>query len=185
MSIVGLSEFHYATLTSDDSTGVVYDTPVAVEGIINADISAGGNTDTLYADNGPYEVDSVLGEITVTLELADLSLETQAALLGHTITAGVMSEKSSDTPPYVAITFQADKASGAVRYVKLLKGKFNIPEMNTQTKNNSVNFQTGKIEGKFVQRIYDKEWRRVADTDADGYVSTTGTNWHTSIEETA
>ena len=171
-------------ITSADattSTGVSYAVPVKVPGLVSADIKPGGNTDTLNADDGPYETASVLGDIDVTIEMADLPLSVQAALLGHTVTDGVMIEKTTDVAPYVAIMFESEKANGSVRYIKLLKGKFSTPESNTQTKGNKVNFQTGKITGKFVKRQYDDAWRIMADTDASGYTTTTGDNWYQSV----
>lgn len=182
MSQIGLRNFYYAILSKDDKTAVTYGTPISVPGLISADIKPGGNTDTLYADDGPYEAAAVLGDIDVTVEMADLDLTTQAALLGHTVTNGVMVEKTTDIAPYVALMFESEKASGATRYVKMLKGKFSVPESSTKTKDNKVNFQTGKITGKFVARINDGAWRRVADTDATGYVSTTGDNWYKTVE---
>ncbi len=115
MAKVGLSNFYYALNTKDDNTGVTYSAPVKVAGIISADIKTGSDTATLFADNGPAETATALGEITVDIELKDLPLEAQAALLGHKITAGVMENHASDAAPDVAILFESLKSNGKKR----------------------------------------------------------------------
>jgi phage major tail protein, phi13 family len=185
MAIVGLRNLHYAKLTKDDATGVTYGTPVAVPGVISADIKPGSNSATLYADDGPYETDTVLGDIGVTIDMADLGPTIAADLLGHTVTGGVMTKKSTDKSPYVAIMFESVKSNGKIRYKKLLKGKFQEPEENTKTKDDKVNFQTAKLEGKFVIRQNDSAWDRTADEDAEGYTAAVGTGWYTAVEPTA
>lgn len=182
MAKVGLSNFYYAINTADTSSAVTYSAPVKIAGLISADIKTGADTATLYADNGPAEVASSLGEITVDIELKDLSLEAQAALLGHTITAGVMVNDTDDTAPYVCIMFESLKSNGKKRFVKLLKGKFSEPDDTNKTKEDKISFQTQKISGKFVAREYDGLWKRTTDEDATGYVAGTGAAWYTSVE---
>lgn len=182
MAKVGLSNFYYALNTKDDNTGVTYSPPVKVAGIISADIKTGSDTATLFADNGPAETATALGEITVDIELKDLSLEAQAALLGHTITAGVMKNNADDVAPYVAIMFESLKSNGKKRFVKLLKGKFQEPDDTNKTKEDKIAFQTQKISGKFVIREFDGIWKETTDEDATGYVAATGTAWYTAVE---
>jgi len=88
MAKVGLSNLHYAKNTKDDATGVTYEVPKKIAGVITADIKTGSNTATLFADNGPAETATALGEITLDLETKDLPLEAHADLLGRTIVAG-------------------------------------------------------------------------------------------------
>ena len=64
---IGLKDLHYAKLTKDTSTTVTYGTPASIAGAISAKVSPAVNTATLYADDGPDEVTSALGEITVEL----------------------------------------------------------------------------------------------------------------------
>lgn len=182
MSRVGVSNFYYALQTKDDVTGVTYAAPVRIPGLISVSISPASNTNTLYADNGPSEVAESLGDITVEVDLKDLTIEHQAALLGHTVTAGVMTSANSDVAPYVAILFEGLKANGKKKFVKLLKGKFAIPNDSYETKKENVSFQTDKISGKFVARDYDGKWKLTAEEDATGYLEATGTGWFTAVE---
>ena len=182
MSRVGVSNFYYALQTKDDVTGVTYAAPVRIPGLISVSISPASNTNTLYADNGPAEVAESLGEITVEIDLKDLTQEHQVALLGHTATGGVMTSAADDVAPYVAILFEGLKANGKKKFVKLLKGKFAIPNDSYETKKDSVTFQTDKISGKFVIRDYDSKWKYTAEEDAADYVASVGTNWFTAVE---
>lgn len=185
MAIVGLAKLYYAVQTKDNENEVNYEKPVPIKKIIAADIKPSSNSGTLYADDGPCETDTVLGEITFSVEVAELSLEEQAALLGHTVEKGIMVQKADDVAPYVAVMFESRKSNGKKRYVKLLKGKFQVPEESMKTKDSNINYQTAKLEGKFVMRQHDKAWKYVADEDAEGYEETTGATWYDSVEPQA
>ena len=184
MARIGLKNLYYAKLTKDDTTGVTYETPVRIPGLIVATVKPDSKSTTLYADDGPAEVASSLGEITVEVETKDLPIKYQAALLGHTVSNGIMVSSADDEAPYVAIMFEGRKANKATKYVKLLKGKFGIPEDNYETKKDGINFQTDKITGKFVCRTFDNKWKYTAETDAEDYVATIATNWYTAVEPT-
>ena len=185
MSKIGCKNFYYAKLTKDDATGVTYETPKHIAGLISLGVKPASNTGTLYADNAPLETATTLGEITIDLDTADLPVEDEAALLGHTVVKGVITHSKDDIAPYVAIMFEGTKANGGTRYKKLLKGKFAEPEDSVETKKENISFQTRKISGKFVARTYDGEWARTADTDGTGYEPDTGAAWYTSVEPTA
>lgn len=185
MPRVGLSNFHYAILSKEDATGATYETPVSIPGIREADIKIGSSSDTLYADDGPMDTATVLGEISLSIEMRDLDLATQAALLGHKIVNGVLVSNADDTAPYVAVAFESKKADGKKYYVKLLKGMFKEPDENFKTKDNKVNFQTKKLEGNFVMRTSDHNWKYTADEGDSSYVAGIGANWYKSIEATA
>ncbi len=177
---IGLKDVHYALLTSDASGGAVYATPVKMVGAITANINPNSSIETLFADDGPMEVATVLGNIEVELNMADLPLEVQAILLGHgTLSGGVMMAGSEDSPPWLGIGFKSLKSNGKYRYTWLLKGKFREPENNSETKNDSVNFQTSTIVGNFTIREYDSKWKKQTDEDATGFVEDTATAWFT------
>jgi phi13 family phage major tail protein len=178
-TIVGLEDVYYATLTSDGSDGAVYGTPVKIAGAITANNKSGSNSATLFGDNKPMDTSSSLGGIELELSTADIPIETEAVLLGATVTAGVISYKSSDTPPWIALGFKGKKSNGAYRYIWLDKGKFRVPDDNYATQKDTVEYQPPTIMGNFVAREYDKEWKKKADEDATGYQAATGTNWFT------
>jgi phi13 family phage major tail protein len=163
---IGLSHLHYAILTADPAGGeATYEAPVRIPGAIEVNINANPSTETLFADDGPMETASALGEIEVEINVADLPLATQAILLGHTITAGVMERKGNDSAPFVGLGFKSLKSNGSYRYVWLAKGKFNLPELNHATKADGIEFQTPSVSASFVKREADDVWISQADDD--------------------
>src|SRR5574343_110749 len=116
MAQIGLKNLYYATLTADTADkATTYGSMKKITGAISADIKPASNSATLYADDGPFDTATTLGEITVTLEMADLPLSVQAEILGHTLDKGVMVYKATDKAPYVAIAFESEKSNGGTR----------------------------------------------------------------------
>ena len=151
---VGVKKFYYAVQSVEDtaSAAATYDNPVAVPGLRSVGVEVSQETNTLFADDGPYATETGAPEITVSIELAELSLEDQAALLGHTYdsTNKTLTSKTSDSAPYVAIMFAGTTSDGGNRGVKLYKGKFSEPNDDYQTKEENTEWQPQTIEGKFV-----------------------------------
>lgn len=183
--LIGVRNLHYALLKTDDATGVTYDTPVSIPGVRTIDVKPSSGVDTLYGDDAPFDIASYLGDIEVTIDTAELSVEDMAALLGHTVSKGIIDFKSTDEAPYVAVLFESVKSNGKKRFVKLLKGKFAEPEENYQTKDSSVHWNTAKITGHFVVRTYDSAWKRVADEDGKDFEAATADAWYETVEAAA
>jgi phi13 family phage major tail protein len=183
---IGLRSVYYAILNSDPAGGTpTYAAPVLISGAISANINPNTNSETLYADDGPYEVATTLGAISLELNMNDLDMNTQAALLGHTLSGGVLVRKSADSAPWVAVGFKSLKSNGKYRYTWLAKGKFELPEQKNETRGDKIAFQTPTIKGSFVKRDADDEWQRNIDEDHVDYIATMGTNWFTSPLQTA
>lgn len=175
---IGLSNLVVAKLTDDPASGVAtYEAPTVIKGAISANINPNASNDTLFADDGPYETATTIGQIALDLNVADLDLDTQALLLGHSVVGGVLIRKSADIPPWVAVGFKSLKSNGSYRFTWLVKGKFGLSEQNNQTKGDSVAFNTPTISGSFVKRDCDDEWERHIDQDHPNYVASMGTNW--------
>ena len=62
MSQIGVSDFKYAVLSKDDKEGVSYGEWNAIPGLVSVDIKSSGSVSTNYADNGPFETASNLGD---------------------------------------------------------------------------------------------------------------------------
>lgn len=177
-TIIGLRNLVYAKLIDDPASGLAtYEAPVSIPGAISAVINPNASSEFLFADDGPYDVGSTIGGITLELNVADLDLDTQAALLGHTVVGGVLIRKREDVPPFVAIGFKTLKSNGKYRYTWLAKGKFLPSEQNNQTKGDSVTFNTPTIQGSFVARDCDGEWERHIDEDHIDFMPSMAANW--------
>lgn len=178
--LIGLDDLHYAVLTKDDATGVTYDTPKPIAKAVSASIQPKTNSATLYADDGPTETATSLGEIQVDLEVAGLPTSVVAELLGATVGSdGVLVQKATDVAPYVAIGFRSQKSNGKYRYVWLYKGRFAPMQEDYKTKEDNVSFQTEKISGTFVKRDYDSAW--IAKGDEDDPTFTGGATWFDQV----
>ena len=183
MAKVGISKLHYAIIDSshEDSptSNPTYGTIKAPNcGIVSADVSVDSNKVSLYADNMVWESETSMGDINLSLDLADLPLEVQADLLGHTYssTDHTLIKKSSDTAPYVAVGFEFLLAGSKKLAVWLYKGKFAEPNMNGQTKGENTEYQTNEISGIFAalkgggdntgRWLYAQEFGSSASTDS-------------------
>lgn len=151
---IGCDSLVYAIMTTEDtaSTAPVYGEVKKAPGVISVNINPNASLATLFADDGPMDTASTIGNIDVAINKAQLTSENKADLLGHEIDSkgGVM-YSDSDVAPWVAIGFRTLKSNGKYRYVWLYKGRFSDPEDNNETKGDSINFQTDTINGQFVK----------------------------------
>lgn len=159
MATVGLKNLYFAPLTQDTDESTTYGTPFKLAGAISVDINPSLAFATLYGDDAPFASEASMTEIAVTIEAAEISVENANSLLGHT--GGV--SKASDVAPYGALMFEGQKHDGQTRYVCLYKGKFNESQETYNTKGDSVEFTTPKLEGRFVARQSDGAWKKVTD----------------------
>lgn len=189
---IGCDHLVYALMTTEDSAtaaptyGEVKDAP----GVISVNINPNASQETLFADDGPMEVATTLGNVEVAINKAELTPTNKADLLGHEIDSkGAVLYSDSDVPPWVAIGFRTLKSNGNYRYVWLYKGKFTDPEDNNETKGDSINFQTDTINGQFVKltkpiTINGKEkrlWKYELDGDGEDADATTMQNWFQTV----
>ncbi len=179
---IGVKNLKYAKLVKDDSTGVQYTAPEDIIGSVNITINDTTNSEVFHADDAPFEVATSYGGAEVSVETAGLSLDIQADLLGHTYENGLLKMNTNDEAPYVALMFESKMSTGAIEYVKLLKGKFKIPSTEYSTKTDTPQFKTKTIEGDFVTRDYDGEYRYIAHSDEVASDSTLITNWYNYVE---
>lgn len=181
MALVGLKDLHYSKVKTDDKTVLEHDEVKNIIGAINASIKPKTSSETLYADDGPADTVSSLGEVEVEFEAQDLPLEVQADLLGHTIKNGVLIKNSSDIAPYVALGFRALKSTNKYRYIWMLKGRFELVEESYETKGDKVNFQTPKIKGSFIKTDNNGDWQYTGDEDMTDFTADTAKNWFKKV----
>jgi phi13 family phage major tail protein len=181
MATIGLRDVHYAKMLTDTSAGATYNAPIKIRGAISANVNPNSSSSTLFADDGPYDSAATLGEISLELNLADIPPAISAALLGHTYQNGMLTKRSSDVPPYVAIGYRSLKSNGHYRYTWLYKGKFTDGETANATKGDSIEYQTPTITGAFVKRDYDDAWQTEADSDDTNISPATISDWFTSV----
>lgn len=179
-ALVGVSNLHYALLTADTSAGATWAAAVAMLGVTETMVNPNGAITTLFADDGPAITANSIGEIEVSIKLADLTPEERAILLGHTRTGGVTKYNGADISPEVAIGFRTTLSNGTYGYVWLHKGRFAEGQESVTTKGGKVEFQVPTLTGKFVLLEYNGEWKRTTRADDPDYVAATGSNWFTN-----
>lgn len=180
MATIGLRDVHIAILTKDDSTEATYETPERLSGAISANVNPNPSTATLFADDGPYDSAATMGEIELELNMADLTPQQQAKLLGHTVTDGILVKRAADAPPWVAVGFRSLRSDGSYRYTWLLKGKFSIASQENQTRGDSIEWKTPTISGAFSKRDFDDAWMIEAES-SDPTTATAIATWFTAV----
>ncbi|KZR60387.1 major tail protein [Pseudobacillus badius] len=184
--LVGLQDLYYAKLTKDDETGVMYDTPKRLAKAIEASINPNSSKATLYADNGPAETATSLGEIEVSLGIDQIGTAEQADLLGNEVDAnGALIKTTEDEAPYVAIGFRGTNHDGSDKLVWLYKGKFQENEQSYATKGENVEFQTPTISATFIRRDFDKAWQYQLNSGDEGANATVAKDFFTKVQEKA
>ena len=160
MAKIGLKSYKYALLTENADGTYSYGNGVSLAKAVSCSVSITNNDVKLYADDAVAESDTAFQTGTVTLGIDDESDTVMGALLGHTITDGVMVRKSTDTAPYVGIGRVVTKVVGGVRKYKaeiIAKVKFKEPSQDDQTKGETIEFRTSTIEGD-ISTLADGTW---------------------------
>jgi len=154
---IGCDNLVYAIMKTEDTPDAAptYDAVVKAPGVMSININPNPAQETLFADDGPMETATTLGNIEVAIQKNALTTQNKADLLGHTIDDnGGLIFADSDVSPYVAVGFRTLKSNGKYRYVWLYKGKFTEPEDNNETKGDGINFQSDTINGQFTKLTY-------------------------------
>lgn len=179
-AIIGVDQVHYAPLSTDTVSGATWQAAVALPGITEVGVNPNGALNTLFADNIAAIIANSIGEIEVSLKLADLTPVERATLLGHSRSGGVVSHKGGDISPEVAIGFRTTLSDGTKGYIWLHKGKFAEMQQTFATKTDKMEFQLPTLTGKFAVLVYNDEYKRTTRSDDPDYVAATGTNWFTA-----
>ncbi len=153
MATIGLRDLYVAKLTEDESGAPAYAAPKRLAKGITVDLAIETSEGTLYADDSVDETVKEFKSGALTLSVNDLSVETEAELLGKQTDAdGVVYASGDDEPPYFAVGFRAKKAGGEYRYVWLYKVKFGVPNEKYSTKGDGIEFSTPEIVGTVIKR---------------------------------
>ena len=180
MALIGIENLYIAEMLDDNDSDCTYAAPIHIPGLIEINMEPQTNSKTLYADNMAYAVATAMGETKVSINVEDLSDEIHAKLLGHEIKDGVMISRGGDQAPNFAVLFESKKRDGSIKYVKLMKGKFQEPSENPKTSTNEPDFVTPTIEGTFVGRQCDKVWKLTGETSNPNF--TKASTWYNSVE---
>lgn len=154
-SQVGLRDLYWALVTQDDLSAYSADTPAQLAPAINANASPASNSNTQYADDGPYDVQTSEGATTIEIETTNIPVQTLATLLGKVYDAatGRMFDQGG-TPPDIALSFRSLKSNGSYRYYQYLKGKFAAPNEEHSTKTDTPDPKPATITFTAVKTVH-------------------------------
>lgn len=164
--MIGVDMLHYAKVTSDTKTEYAAETPKAISGLTEAGFNLNPQTGTFYADNGPYDTATGLGEFDIAIACADVPPSLRGELFGADYDEATGELLTGDiNSPYIAIQYRVQKSNGAYRYVTIFKAKAIPNEERVQTKGGSINFQTNGFSMKGARRFKDNKMYRILDDD--------------------
>ena len=153
MAKIGLKYLVAAKLNED---GTTYAKGFVVAKAIKANITANSNDVKLYADDGVSESDKSFKDGNISLNVDDLTQKVYADLLGHEYKAA----NSEGNEPETVVASADDKDSFLAKWLK--KTQFSEPNDETDTKGETVTFQTPTIEGTVFQ-MSDGTWKEQAE----------------------
>lgn len=138
----GLKNVHYALITY--TAGVPsWDTPVAVPGAVNVNLTKETSESDFYADDVKYFHVASNNGFSGTLEMADFPVQMRKDLFGQSVTATgkMLLEAASDTPAEFALMFEINGDQAPERYC-FYRCMATTPDVNGATKADSVEVQT-------------------------------------------
>ena len=170
MAKIGLKYLVAAKLNED---GTTYAKGFVVAKAIKANITANSNDVKLYADDGVSESDKSFKDGNISLNVDDLTQKVYADLLGHEYKAAnsegnepeTVVASADDIAPYHGVGFYGrvrrnNKDSFLAKWLE--KTQFSEPNDETDTKGETVTFQTPTIEGTVFQ-MSDGTWKEQAE----------------------
>lgn len=173
MAKVGL-KYPVAAILKED--GKTYEKGFVIAKAIKATVNANNNDVKLYADDGTAESDKSFKDGTISLNVDDLTQKVYADLLGHEYSEGdgsttpeTVIASSTDVSPYCGVGFYgAIRRNGKTMYQAkwLKKTQFSEPNDETDTKGETMNFQTPTIEGS-VFTLDDGTWKEQVEFDTE------------------
>lgn len=168
-------------LTDVPGGATTYDTPVALaKKLMKISVKHSGSMEPQYADDQTVDIYVEDGDITVDINVTDLTEDEKALLLGQTMSAGVRTPNPDDLKPYFCVSWKSRKRNSKYKYFKLLKVAFKEPDEDFESKAGKTTPQTDTLSGTAIQRLSDGFRKRTADEDAASYVAATGTGWFTT-----
>lgn len=178
---INVKDLVYCILTSDVAgTTPVYGAVKPFAKAMQIQITPAVASGTLYGDGVQQEKLSKLTGLTVAFDVNKIPIEVMAEILGHTYSNGVLREKASDTPPYIAVGYKVEQTGGKQELVWLLKGSAQPPNASVQQATESINFSTDSITVDFIPREYDGELRWYGDTANADLTTSAVSSWFTT-----
>lgn len=154
---IGVDKLYYALKTANTDTATVapaYGTIYPLPNVSEISLTKGGNVSKLRGDNVNAFAANGIGDLSLSLKVADIEPDDRARLFGQTYSAGVIVEAADDVSPEVAIMFRRLRHNGTYEYVTLPKVVFAVDDDMSMTKADTVEWQTPTLVGTALSLQY-------------------------------
>ena len=153
---IGLDSLYIAAVTQDDAAGYVAGTPAYLAPAAELTQAPATSSETIYADDQPYDTIISEGETKLELTITNLPAEMYALLLGRVLDAvsGRVFDNPGATPPKFALAFRSIKSNGKYRYYQYLSGHFEVPSEDAATKTDKPTPKMTKLVFTAIPTIY-------------------------------
>ena len=152
----GCENLVVARVLKDDATGYQTGAVVSLAEVARIAKTTAQNRETHFYDNSPLIQVKSLGADTITLVVPALALETLATVTGAQIdtATGAYMSGEEDTDYEYALGYKLNLTDGTARYVWRLKGTFNVPDEESETKSDSITTHNQTVTYTGVQTVY-------------------------------
>ncbi len=168
-STIGVSRYTTFPITSDDSEGTIYGTPIPVPGTVKIAPTDKGSTNVFDADDGAYETDSYIEDMGHEITNADIPPEVENVWrgLGSNKYMVEVDKDAAGKAPDFGVAWMLRKHDGHFRLARYYKGKFGFASNvggETKPSNGAPNHQTAVATFKAVYRDSDDKAYAFIDT---------------------
>lgn len=126
-------------------------------------------TAVISASDGAYYTSaSGVSEVTLEVEVVELTQQQKADVLGHVYEDGIIKAGKQSRPPYVAVVLESEDKNGKGVYISLLKGKMTSDsvELATGEADKAKEGQLTTLSGSFETKG-EEGWAYMATRESD------------------
>ncbi|WDS60619.1 hypothetical protein BC7_00022 [Bacillus phage BC-7] len=180
-TIIGIDKAYFAPFL--DEGAETYDKPFRLDPIQELSIEPQTNTSSQYGDNIAIETASAMGAIEGTATFTGLTPEIEASIMGHKYQPADrrVIKSAEDVAPMGAFLYRRMRADGGYRYKVFYRGRFSLPNEETTTKEDQIEFQSAELGLTFVPRLSDQVYEM--SIDADKATATVPDKWASKFFE--
>ena len=144
---VGVSDLHYALITSDATAGYVAGTPAPLAPVAEIAGSPVIAKKVTYYDNQPANTFTTEAETEVKVIVSNVPAQLAAILLGkyYDAASGRVLDTGKANPPNAALGFRYDMGTDGYRYYWYLKGTFSGGSEEAKSKETDVDIRTYEL----------------------------------------
>lgn len=163
--VINVKNAKYAPVTTDTEFEYALGDVVNLPGLQQLDITLTTAVGELYGEGALVSKVSKITGAQVKISLAKLSTAARAAITGASISAdGVLSVKTSDTVPKIALYAETEEDDGKKEQMWFLVGKAEPAGKSATQSTGNITYSVDELTINFVRRETDKTVYQLIDT---------------------